>query len=148
VWDFRECEPDDLSEWTVEGAQATCETGGKGGLRLGANGLNTHLVAPSVHLQTEASGNRFLRLRVSVRYSGSSSPNLPSTARWLWRNGDEPWTEEHSQSYGTRQNGQEQVYWTFLTSEQTGPLVTGLRFDPTDIERDLVIQWIAVDLVK
>lgn len=147
VWDFTNCAPDAVSAWRVAGAQASCEPGQDNGLVLRNSDGDTQLIGPPLEMQPIASGSRFVRLRVSVRYP-SDSRETSVSSQWFWSDGDSAWSEARSTGMNIRERGVPNVYWTFVPAEEAGEKLASLRFDPADDAVNAAVQWIAVDLVK
>ncbi len=152
LWDFRDCAPDVISGWRVEGAQELCEPGPQGGIILRESGGDTQLLGPPVDIKVMQSGARFVRLRVSVRYPAQvrkADADMEGVkGQWFWHGPGEEWHEAKSCKMRIREAGISHVYWTFILADEAGDTITGLRFDPVDSPVNAAIQWIAVDIVK
>jgi hypothetical protein len=146
VWDFRDCAPGVASAWEVREARGSCEPGPTDGIILRENKGDAQLIGPPVDIHPSASGARFVRLRVSVRYPVRVA-DAPFMGRWYWKGPGEDWSKERRQRLDIREDSVPHVYWTFLPASDAGEAIYGLRFDPSN-GSDAAIQWIAADLVR
>jgi hypothetical protein len=146
VWDFRDCAPDVVSRWQVREASGSCEPGARGGVILRENKGDAQLIGPAVDIPVAATGARYMRIRVSVRYP-ARAVDVPFMSRWYWKGPGEDWSKERRQRLEIKEDGVPHIYWTFVPASEAGEVVDGLRFDPSN-GTAAAIQWIALDLVK
>lgn len=145
VWNFDDCTPGALSTWKVMGAKSQCVAGR--GLLIQPDKDDPQLLGPGMALSPTSAGARFVRLRVSVRYPASTAA-LPYLNEWFWKSPDKDWDPVNSKRMLVNQDGEQHVYWTFLSLSESGNTISTIRFDPVNAKIPAEVQWIALDLVK
>ena len=93
----------------------------------------------------DLAGARWLRVGAAIRYDPSTVPHL---AEWYWTGADKQLSEQNSTRYYLSNDGQWQVYWTFIKADRIGPSLGNLRFDPVNEKVNAEIGWIAVTPIE
>ncbi len=144
LWDFTRCEPEVIAQWSLLGADYECLPGE--GLSLRPHGGDSQLVSPDVNMQVPDSNTAFIRIRVAVRYpeieGGEGLVN-----QWYWSAPGGSFVEGQNRNFPIQQDGNEYVYWTFLSDEDVPAGISKLRFDPVNSNTSSTIKWISVDAV-
>jgi hypothetical protein len=150
VWDFAQCAPDVLKQWSVVQAETECAPGK--GLLFRPLSPDAQMVNSELAYDTAGAKARFVRVRVAVQYDPieNSGGQTPAEARsqWYWTDNQGGWSEERSRTLRLKKDGNAHIYWSFLPAADTGGALHALRFDPSTLELNSQVRWIAIDQVK
>jgi hypothetical protein len=145
VWDFRSCQDAVLKQWEVDNASASCEP--DRGLLLNPTGVDPQLANESLNIAPSATGDRYVRVRVSFAAAGSAAtPGLATQLYWSPPGGY--FSESRQRRALVPLDGAPHVFWAFLAPHEVGQTIAGLRFDPVDSPTPVEVRWIAVDTVR
>lgn len=145
LWDFRDCSPEMVSQWTGANAEVTCEPGS--GLVVTPTNDDPQLVGPPMSLLPPYAEASFMRIRTNARYPVlAEEPD--QVMEWFWHGVGQSWAGEKSYRMPVKVDGEAHVYWAFIPAGGLGSDVERLRFDTISREQPARIGWIMLDLVR
>jgi hypothetical protein len=147
VWDFTGCSAESVGAWKPYFAEKGCTPGR--GMVVDPQTADPQLIADGLDIDPDSAGSdeRFVRIRVAVRYPGLGSTE-PRFMDWFWRGANDNFSERGFMRLNVKQDDRQHVYWLYVPVARIGSRIESLRFDPLNFPVPAEVAWIAVDTVR